>query len=647
MLRRHGWALLGFAALTLILTWPASRLAGTHQLGGGNDPWLYIWTIGWNVHALTTAPWAIFDANIFYPHANTLAYSEHLIGTAPFAAPIVWLTGSPLLATNIVALLSVFLGGVGAYLLGRQLGLGTAGAFLAGVVFAFTPPRLERIDQLHLITIHWVPFALAYLHAYFQSGRARDLRWAAAFFSLQALTSGHGTAMLVLGALLLIAHRFLIGEPLALSKRVRDIGIPGLLLLAPAAVMLIPYLRARSEVGLVRALDDVGVTAVSWIRSSSHVDTFLFSKLPSWSWLQAEPDAYLFPGILPLLLAAAALRLPRRHEGEPAAGDRWWRWGALALSLIALSQIVIGVFVLIDGGVRLRVGGTTLLRAHGWTPWVYAGIAAAARAALLGRVPFAPVRWIATGWRRARSSGAPGLYLAMLLTTVWLAIGPPFGIWQWVYWMPGLSFIRVPSRFTLLGCLALAVLVAFGFERLTARLAPGRRRAAFAAVLLLLAGEFALVPLDVRPYPVVTPAIDRWLATQPAPFSVVEFPIPPGDHVAITARRNLIYMLHSMTHFQPLVQGYSGTAPPGYAERERALTRFPDETSVNVLADLGVTYASIHMDAYTPGERALVEEGLQRFEHDGRLRLVHADAEGRVYTITRSPNPELSPPSRR
>lgn len=637
MIRRHGWALLGYAALTLILTWPVLPRAADHQLGGGNDPWLFIWTIGWNVHALTTAPWTIFDANIFYPHKNTLAYSEHLIGTAPFAAPIVWITGNQLLATNIVALLSVLLGGFGAYLLGRRLGLPAGASFLAGVVFAFTPPRLERIDQLHLITIHWIPFALAFLHAYFQTGRARDLRWAAAFLSLQALTSGHGTAMLVLGASLLIGHRLLMGEPPALRKRIRDIGVSGVLLLAPSALMLIPYLRARSEVGLDRELDDAGVAAVSWIRSASHVDTFLFSKLPSWDWLRAEPDGYLFPGVLPLLLAAAAFGLTRldAQPGDQAGSNRRWSWGALALSLLAFSQIVIGMFVLFDGGVRLRLGDTTVLRAHGWTPWIYAAIAIAGRAALLTRVPFAPWGWIRSAWPAARTSGVRGLYLAMLLVTIWLSIGPPLGLWQWVYGIPGLSFIRVPSRFTLLGCLALAVLAAMGFDRLTARLAAGRRRAALGAAVLLLAGEFAILPIDVRPYTVVTPAIDRWLAEQPTPFSLVEVPIAPGSHAAITARRNLIYMLHSMAHFQPLVQGYSGIMPPGYAARERALMAFPDEASVRILADLGVTYASVHIDAYTAQELIAVEAGLARLQEQGWLRLAHAEPDGRVYTIHR------------
>jgi hypothetical protein len=42
-------------------------------------------------------------------------------------------------------------------------------------------------------------------------------------------------------------------------------------------------------------------------------------------------------------------------------------------------------------------------------------------------------------------------------------MGPPLGIWPLVYWLPGLNFIRVPSRFTILALLGLAVLAAFGF----------------------------------------------------------------------------------------------------------------------------------------------------------------------------------------
>jgi hypothetical protein len=632
--------MLSYAALLLVLAYPAWLRAADHQLGGGNDPWLFIWTIGWNVHALTTAPWAIFDANIFYPHPNTLAYSEHLIGTVIFAAPVVWLTGSQLLATNVVALMSIFLSAVGAWMLCRRLGLSQAAAFLAGLIFAFTPPRFERLDQLHLTTIHWIPFALAYLHGYFQSGRARDLRWAAAFFSLQALTSGHGTAMLTLGAAIVICCRFAAGEPLLLRKRIRAIGVPGVLLMAPVALVLIPYLRARREVGLVRDLDDVGVSASSWVSSASHVDTFLLSLLPDWHWLTVQPDVYLFPGILVVVLAVAAIAPPRRDvpaaEREPGRGMRLL---AGTLSLLAASQILLGLLVLAYDGVNLRVGRTVLLRAHGWEPWMYAAVAAAARAAIAGRVPFAPLRGLARVRQHWASSGSLGIYLVMLLFTMWMTIGPPLGVWQWIYWIPGLSFIRVPSRFMLLGMLAIGIVAAFGFERLTASLTPSRRKVVTAALALLMAGEFATMPVDVRPYPIDPPAIDRWLAAQPKPFSVAEFPIPNTPLEAIVARRNLIYMLYSMVHFQPLVQGYSGIAPPGYYELEQTLMRFPDEESARSLANLGVTYAAIHMDSFGPDVMGDVKARLAKLEQDGWLRLVHSvgpdGEEGRVYAVRR------------
>ena len=94
-------------------------------------------------------------------------------------------------------------------------------------------------------------------------------------------------------------------------------------------------------------------------------------------------------------------------------------------------------------------------------------------------------------------------------------------------------------------------------------------------------------------------------------------------------------MLYSMAHFQPLVQGYSGIQPPGYAELERTLMRFPDDETVGLLADLDVTYAAVHMDSYGAEERAQVDAALARLESGGRLQLAHAEDEGRVYRIVR------------
>ena len=111
-------------------------------------------------------PFAIFDANMYFPQAHTLAYSENLIGSAMFAAPVVWLTGNLALGLNVVALLSVVLCGTGTYVLARRLGVRPAFAIIAGLVFAFSPPRFFRLGQAHLTVVQWIPFGLAFLHAY-------------------------------------------------------------------------------------------------------------------------------------------------------------------------------------------------------------------------------------------------------------------------------------------------------------------------------------------------------------------------------------------------------------------------------------------------------------------------------------------------
>ena len=150
-----------FVVLTGVFTTPLSLHPASEALDLGPDTRLFLWTLGWDVHAFQRQPLAIFDANIFYPQSGTLAYSEHQIGSALLAAPVLAAGGNPLLAMNLIVLLACALSGIGAFFLGRELGLGWFGAFVCGIVFAFTPPRFFRLGQLHLATVQWIPFCLA------------------------------------------------------------------------------------------------------------------------------------------------------------------------------------------------------------------------------------------------------------------------------------------------------------------------------------------------------------------------------------------------------------------------------------------------------------------------------------------------------
>jgi len=634
--------LLAFAALTLLLTYPLSTNPGGRVLAIAADTDLFIWSLAWDAHALVTQPLALFDANIYYPQARTLAYSENLLGGAIFSAPVWWVTGNPVLAMNVAALASCVLCGAGAWLLARRLGLGPSAAFLGGVIFAFAPPRFLRLPQLHLTMIQWVPFTLAFLHSYLDTGRRRDLRLAMLFFSLQALSSGHGAVFAALAGGALVVYRVVLGEPLDLVRRMKDLGIAGAALLLPALLVMLPYLAVQREMQLRRSLEDAStwsVSAVSFLASPTHVHEFLLSRFTSRR-INDEAWAYLFPGYLPLLLAAVAL-IPLRREATPRLfyGSATSR-AALALEVVAVGSVAVLVSVIAFGPVRWRFGDWTILsvREVGRAAALLVG-AAAARAVLVRRVPLDIAgridRWRdrTRNWRALRRSDARIFYALLGLATLWLSAGPPIGLWPAVYWLPGFNFIRVASRFTLLGMLCLAMLAGFGFERLAAALPVRRRRIVAAAACALLLVEFADVPLGTSPYRVQPPPADVWLNGQPKPFSVVELPIPTAGEGG-EERRQTAFMLHSMAHWQKTVHGYSGLRPPLHYELFRQLRLFPDDATITRLAALGVDYAVVHLDLYPAGEWPMVEERLRRYEDV--LKLVYSDETARVYAISAS-----------
>jgi hypothetical protein len=256
--------------------------------------------------------------------------------------------------------------------------------------------------------------------------------------------------------------------------------------------------------------------------------------------------------------------------------------------------------------------------------------------ALRARAPFSVAarieRWRdrTRSWRELRRRDPRVFYGLLAIGTLWLSASPPLGLWPVVYWLPGLNFIRVASRFTLLAMLCLAVLAAFGFERLASRFSSRRRIAAAALVCALMLFEFADVPLSTSAYRVDAPAADVWLDQQPKPFSVVELPVPTAAEGG-EERRQTAYMLHSMAHWQKTVHGYSGLRPTLHYELFRQLRLFPDEASIARLVALGVDYAVVHIDLYPAGEWPAVEERLHRFQDV--LKPVYSTDTARVYAI--------------
>src|SRR5579863_9152389 len=127
--------------LAIVTSWPLvlhlpSRIAP--DLG---DPVRTAWEVAWVGHAMLHDPLHLFDANAFYPHPLSLAFSDSLLGYGP-AAFFGHGTVAALVRYNLLFLWAWSLCFAGAYLLARELGLGRLGGAAAGIAFAYAPYRV-------------------------------------------------------------------------------------------------------------------------------------------------------------------------------------------------------------------------------------------------------------------------------------------------------------------------------------------------------------------------------------------------------------------------------------------------------------------------------------------------------------------------
>jgi hypothetical protein len=166
------WVVAAGILLAVITTWPLvihlpSRIAP--DLG---DPVRTAWEIAWVGHGLLHQPLHLFDANVFYPHPLSLAFSDSLLGYGP-AAFFGSGTVAALVRYNLLFLFAWSLCFIGAYLLARELGLGRLAGAAAGAAFAYAPYRVTEAGHLHVISSGGIPLALFLLLRGYRRGSGK------------------------------------------------------------------------------------------------------------------------------------------------------------------------------------------------------------------------------------------------------------------------------------------------------------------------------------------------------------------------------------------------------------------------------------------------------------------------------------------
>jgi uncharacterized membrane protein SirB2 len=248
-----------FVLLAVAHTWPLATSPGRLSRNDTADTVHHEWILAWDAHQLAHDPRRLFDANIFYPERDTLAYSDHLIVQGVIGAPLFWLGASPVLAYNLLLLAGLALTAWTASLvMARWTGSRLAG-LLSGSLMAFNAMTLTRFAEIQDQHLEFFPLALWALDQLLVTPRVRYALELAGWFVLQALTCGY---LLAFTSLSLIAA--VVVRPADwMGPKFRRVA--GLLLLSAvvAALLLtpflLPYLRVSRQHGFTRPLAEVAL----------------------------------------------------------------------------------------------------------------------------------------------------------------------------------------------------------------------------------------------------------------------------------------------------------------------------------------------------------------------------------------------------
>jgi hypothetical protein len=557
-----------FVLLGVMATWPMATDPAhlSVQKPTDNDYRFNNFVIFWGAHALTTDPLNLHHTNMFYPERYTFAYSDILLSHSVLMLPVILLTNNQVLTYNLLLLLSMSIGGLGFYLLCRELTGNRVAALAGAVIFIFNPIHFARYVQIQMFGDHWMPwFALALLIWLRQAGETgaaeisgsengapvrRPWKLPAAvvvFFCLNALS---GAQPALFGAIIggaMVLFYGITGRLWQNRSFLRDLVVMGLACFVLLAPIFWPYAVVEKEMLGPRTLMDqllyTSALPVEMFSAGSHLYRWIDGTLgwPS-EILGRPPRSYLFPGIIPLILAA---------------------------------------FGLVSSWVRRGEGGRTRDQ----------------------------IFW-----------------LSLLIFAFWLALGPRAGLYLVIEKIPVLKLLRVPSRLFLVVSFSLSVLAAFGVARIYESEKLSRKSVGaplLAGLALLFVIEASQSPMPVYPFVPGPEPRHQFLAEQPGDFAVVEFPIDPLNHTLSTRQ-----IFNSIHHWKKLLVGYSGFQTEENIERlQRLNSSFPSDECLDELQELGVRYVMVLEARY--GDRHLRQilqqsrlQQVQRFGETGIYELL-------------------------
>ena len=598
--RHHWWALVGFAAITLVLTWPIGLELGSAVLDLG-DPLLNSWIWSWQVHSLShLGEVSFFDTNIFYPHDNTLAYSELLLPQLIIAGPVIWASRNPVLAHNVVLMASFIATAMGTYFLTLYWTRNRPASFTAGLILAFCPFMFNHLAHVQLILAAGIPLSFLFLHRFLDRGRTVDAILFGLSYSLQALANAYYAVYLALfaGSYLLVQ---IIRRQLWKQRRfwLQSFLVAGIIALLIGPFYL-HYFQLKEEMGFSRFLT-LPASISSYIATPAINQVYGEITQPL-----SGSRTRIFPGLVALALAAVGLSSRVHRPGANPTPDRkrppapqrlGWLLRILDWSVVAMTAVM--VLLSLGMAVDTQWGPVPFHLKSIGNPALVLILILAARGWLRRRWP---------GYEREPLLRIDRPALPILLVTAFvlsLGTAPYLFLYRWV---PGFDSLRAVTRVGVMFMFALAMLSAEGLVILLRRLPSHLRRLVAVLIPILICIEYfsAPIPLVAAPKPRDFPGVYQWLAERQDDPIFIAYPLRLRDE------RLRVYF--STEHRRRMVNGYSGFFPPLYEELQSKGRLLPSQAAVNDLRSLGVDLVLVDLGGYQDKRRERLKSNLDNLQ---------------------------------
>lgn len=623
----HLLVLIFFILLSIIMLWPLP-LHMADAFVSHVDPLLNTWIFDWDTYQLFRDPLHLFDANIFFPLENTLAFSEHMIVLSLIAFPVSLVSGNPILGYNFVQILSYLLCGFAVYLLVFHLTKSRMAGIAAGIIFAFSPYRFRQLGHIQNITVFWTPLSLLYLHKAVKKPAWKSMLLFGLFFVLQSLSCGYLGVFLAITVGLFVLYYLMFMEPalrLPFLKKLVVVGVLSGLIIVP---FLVPYLQVKEEHQFERTVESniqfsanlLGYATISrfnknvFYEEKSVANRVAINKMDRG---ELRPKGRgLFPGILTIVLAALAFLFPPHAPHFPGS----LRKAEKTVNGLLVFAAGISAVIVAARGLEFSVGGIGISMTHLTNPLYLVIFLLVAKAVLS--------RFTLGSFHEGKNAAAIHRYFYLFLGvfTGILSLGPrifyvthDFGTGPYMLLYENIVFfkgIRVPERFGILVMLALSVLAGYGTAKALALLKRKGKVVLSCFAVGFLVYEFICVPLPYEKISREPAEVYQWLASYEEPFAILEFPL-------IKLQTNKYYMYWSILHRKKLANGSSGFNPPLF-NRLRTIAHqkgpFPHREFIRyVKTRVPVKYLILHLKSFSDVDKEKILANASRFPEDLKL----------------------------